>query len=309
MTPKKLKLLTIYMLVLPLYVFIIEVGCDDEITLKDNFKEEPLDFAIIDYNPVWSPDGQWIAFHHADTIPGKSGIYLISPDGEKIKKWHEVFGEYPAWSPDGQWIAFSENAQIWKKKINGDSLTQLTFEGRNFFPTWSPDGKWIAYDAFIRNINKFYAIWKMKYDGTKKTLITIHSPEEGDIRMPDWGNYGIVHIRYIGVVFPEIFMMDSSGANITRLTYNDAPDDYPKISGNKIAFTSRPKNNLSFQICTINIDGTSLKQLTDSRGYACDWSPDGKQIVYTDSRAENGRLWIMDADGSNNKQLTFNYNF
>jgi len=58
-----------------------------------------------------------------------------------------------------------------------------------------------------------------------------------------------------------------------------------------------------------NSDGSGLKQLTDTRGYTCDWSPDGKQIVYTDSRAENGRLWIMDVDGSNKKQLTFEYYF
>lgn len=52
-------------------------------------------------------------------------------------------------------------------------------------------------------------------------------------------------------------------------------------------------------------DGTDLKQLTNTQGYSCDWSPDGSKIVYTDSRAVNGRLWIMNADGSNKDQLTF----
>lgn len=149
----------------------------------------------------------------------------------------------------------------------------------------------------------------MKYNGTEKTLITIHSPEDGDIRMPNWGaDFTIVHYRYIvGIGKSEIFTMDSVGGNITRLTYNDASDDYPKISENSIAFTSKPRNDKLFHIWTINTDGSGLKQLT--QGYTCDWSPDGKQIVYTDSRAENGRLWIMDVDGSNKKQLTFEYYF
>ncbi len=104
-----------------------------------------LDFKIIDYEPAWSPDGKWIAFAHGDSISGKSGIYLISPDGSQIQQWHEQFAEAPAWSPYGRWIAFHRNGQIWKKKIDGDSLTQLTFKGRNFFPTWSPDGQWLAF--------------------------------------------------------------------------------------------------------------------------------------------------------------------
>jgi Tol biopolymer transport system component len=290
-----------------LICLLIFTGCDDEIAPKDNYKEEPLDFAIIDYNAAWNPGGQWIAFYHADSVLDKSGIYLISPDGGKIKKWHERFGQYPAWSPDGQWIAFYQNHQIWKKKIDGDSLTQLTFEGRNYHPSWSSDGKWIAYDSNMENRNEFYAIRRIRPNGTEQTLISLYSPDLGDVRFPDWNNNGIVHIRYIGVGASEIFLMDSTGNNVRRVTYDEATDSYPKLSGSKIAYTFKSPDNILFQICTINADGTGFKQLT--RGYTCDWSPDGKQIVFTDSRAENGRLWVMDADGSNKKQLTFKYHF
>lgn len=55
----------------------------------------------------------------------------------------------------------------------------------------------------------------------------------------------------------------------------------------------------------MDVDGSELKQLTNTQGYSCDWSPDGNYIVYTDSRRENGRLWLMHADGSNKRQLTF----
>ncbi|HKI87600.1 MAG TPA: hypothetical protein VKA38_01145, partial [Draconibacterium sp.] len=134
-------------------------------------------------------------------------------------------------------------------------------------------------------------------------------PAEGAWRLPDWGNNSLIAYQkyYIGTDFPEICVMDSSGENVTRLTYNEATDSYPKLSRNKIAFTFKSPDNILFQICTINTDGTGFKQLT--RGYTCDWSSDGKQIVYTDPRVENGRLWIMDADGNNKKQLTFNHNF
>lgn len=45
----------------------------------------------------------------------------------------------PDWSTD-DWIAFESDAQIFICKSNGDSLTQITFEGDNFYPSWSPDG-------------------------------------------------------------------------------------------------------------------------------------------------------------------------
>jgi Tol biopolymer transport system component len=105
--------------------------------------------------------------------------------------------------------------------------------------------------------------------------------------------------------------MDSNGENEIRLTFNDSDDYYSKFSNNKnkIVFTSKPRDKPHFRIWTMDADGLNLEQLTDTQAYGCDWSPDGKYIVYTDARAENGRLWIMDADGSNKRQLTFEHHF
>jgi|LSQX01.1.fsa_nt_gb Tol biopolymer transport system component len=270
----------------------------------------PFDFNITDSEPAWSPDGQWIAFVHG-SMPN-DGIYLISPDGEQLQLWHQGIADSPAWSPCGQWIAFSQGAQIWKKKIDGDSLTQLTFEGKNFFPAWSSNGDWIAYDAIIIGETTLYALWKMKFDGSDKFLIS-YKPGEGAVRMPHWVGDTIIHIRYKQGVFfsSEIFSMNSEGGNETRITFNESTDYYPKISSihKKIAFTSQSQATRLHQIWSMEIDGSNLKQLTNTHGYRCDWSPCGNYIVYTDSRSENGRLWIMNANGSNKRQLTFEHHF
>lgn len=269
--------------------------------------EDPiLKYRLIDIEPTWSPDGKWIAFYHG--VPGQSGIYLISPDGENINKWHYGIPETPAWSPDGKWIAFSQGAQIWKKKIDGDSLTQLTFEGRNFFPSWSPDGKNIIYDGWIMDKIKFHGIWRIDNAGINSLIK--YDEHTGDIRMPHCGLDFIVYAKYSPEYFSmEIYCMGYDGSNEKRLTFNESTDNYPKVSNNKIAFLSQPKDKPHLRIWVMDADGSNLKRLTDTQSYACDWSPDGKQIVYTNAEADNGRLWIMDADGTNKRQLTFEHHF
>lgn len=295
---------------LQIATLILLASCSNDITEPPCFNC-PMGFSAIDSEPAWSPDGQWIAFGHGDTS-GKEGIYLITPDGQLVKQWHQGAVNSPSWSPDGQWIAFSQNNQIWKKKVNGDSLTQLTFEGKNFYPTWSPDGQWIAFDGLMKGQTNFYAIWKIRNNGENRTLITPSTMEYGDIRMPNWVGGDILHIRYgNGMSSSELFVMDINGNDNRRITINRTTDYYPKYSSSKtrIAFTSKDKSSPLFQIWTMNADGSDLKQVTNRQGYSCDWSPDETRLVYTDSRVESGRLWIMEANGSNNRQLTFEYHF
>jgi Tol biopolymer transport system component len=44
-----------------------------------------------------------------------------------------------------------------------------------------------------------------------------------------------------------------------------------------------------------------LTQLTTTGGDQPSWSPDGTEIVYTNTQV--GRIWIMSADGSNKRPL------
>ncbi len=95
--------------------------------------------------------------------------------------------------------------------------------------------------------------------------------------------------------------------------------------GKRIVFTSLKDGDLD--IYTMNVDGTDLRQLTHLVGYDGGpwWSPDGRQIAYrayhpTDPaelkdyrdllaqrhivRPTKMELWVMNADGSNQHQIT-----
>ncbi len=273
----------------------------------------------IDQYPTWSPDGNVIVYYHTGiTSVGEYGLchverdsvglWFISPSGDNKRQFLKGENFLPDWSPDGKWIAFVNGAQIYKIKTNGDSLTQLTSEGRNFFPAFSPDGHWITYDSNADSPNGMKFIWKMKVDGSDTRRIA-YEPAMGEIRMPHWSVDGekIVHVRYLVDTFSsEVFVMDTSGTNPLRLTFNNASDYYPKYSpdGSKIVFVSNA------QIWVMDSSGNNLLQLTLKGGNYPAWSPDGNYIVFTRNNFaefgdENGHLWIMDSNGENIRQLTF----
>ena len=64
----------------------------------------------------------------------------------------------------------------------------------------------------------------------------------------------------------------------------------------------------TWEIYTINADGTGQKRLTSHTDYEIypDWSPDGKKIAFWSKRNGNWEIYIMNANGSGLKNLTEN---
>lgn len=287
-------------------------------------------------DPIWHPSGEIIGFNH---VPIKeihynngydhpdlatyiyeedsAGFWIINADGTNQNRLLPYQLGTPAWSPDGNWITFSKGGQIFKMPFNENRfdttiIIQLTFEGRNSFPTWSPDGEWIAYESDKNSSTGLSFIWKMKNNGLLKKRIA-YTPDEGEVRMPFWGNnFNIVQQRYIGIASPEIFSMDSSGNNVIRITSNTDDEKFPKYSpDNKyICFISQSNSVGGIRLWRFGTFDKSFIQLTNSYALNFSWSPNGK-IVYLNfnlSRIDKtqGTLWIMDADGKNQRQLTHN---
>jgi len=104
----------------------------------------------------------------------------------------------------------------------------------------------------------------------------------------------------------EIYAMDADGTNVTRLTSDPQLDGHPVFTpdGQAILFQSQ-RTAGKLQIFSMNADGTGVKQLTqDSVSLAPTISPDGRTIAYVSLRNKNYDVWLMNRDGSNQRQFT-----
>src|SRR5688572_16934087 len=114
----------------------------------------------------------------------------------------------------------------------------------------------------------------------------------------------------------EIYVMNADGTGQTRLTNNNIIDDHPTWSpdGRKIAFLSQSASG-SFAIFVMNPDGTGKTEITPVNyqppsqwfgfdGWSMSWSPDGRQIVFSEVVSNADTLVVVNADGSNRHNLT-----
>lgn len=120
----------------------------------------------------------------------------------------------------------------------------------------------LSYDSNVESPSGLSFVWKMRADGSRKTRV-VYAPETGEIRQPSWSPDGedIVHYRYgryEGSTASEIFTMDSSGGEATRLTFNGVRDKNPRFSpdGGRITFDSNS------QVWVMDADGSDKEQLT-----------------------------------------------
>jgi TolB protein len=57
----------------------------------------------------------------------------------------------------------------------------------------------------------------------------------------------------------------------------------------------------------MDADGSNVQRLTtlEDINYRPAWSPDSSQIAWRSSRSGSQEIWVMDADGSDAYQLTY----
>jgi Tol biopolymer transport system component len=225
------------------------------------------------------------------------------------------------------------------------NIRQLSFGGENAEAYFSSDGKQLIFQS-TRDGRECDQIYSMNIDGSNVKMISTgegrttcsyffpgskrvlysstHLADKQCPPKPDFSR------GYVWAVYPgfDIFTAKPDGSDLEQLTSEPGYDAEATISldGKKIVFTSMRDGDLD--IYTMDADGKNVRRLTDQLGYDGGpfWSADGKQIVYrahhpkTDEekadytnllkrnliRPSVLEIWVMNADGSNKRQITSN---
>jgi Tol biopolymer transport system component len=250
-----------------------------------------------------SPDGRLIAF--PSTRDGNQDIYIMSAAGGGSVRItdHPANDKEPAWSYDGRWLAFdSDRTGRWETWVigitsdgkPGSAPVQATRGGAH--GTWTKDGR-IAYTTKTGQVHIFIAdtggSGEIQLTKLKDLNISPRWSPDGKT-MAFAASYGTQERR------TAIWTMPVTGGDEKFL----APGTFPAWSpdGKQIAFGSemRRLGESSPHRAIISIvpaGGGEPRELMNYHGElgGLDWSPDGRHIVFSYHRVENGSRPIPDS--------------
>jgi len=231
--------------------------------------------AVPDGHPVWSPDGQTIAFLRRRDGPAWS-IYVMNTDGSNQRKLTSTprrQGE-PTWSPDGQNLAFSGPAgrlgaaDIFVINADGSDLRNVTNTVTTSFDfAWSPDARQIAY-VEIHIPEPSSPLYIVNADGTGKRRLTRSLAV--DLGSPSWSPDGRT-LAFTGD--GGIYTVHADGTGLRKLTsHGHSPKWSP--DGRRILFASGRDGETD--IFVMNTDGSQQLNLTHTPNIsesAANWAP------------------------------------
>jgi hypothetical protein len=171
-------------------------------------------------------------------------------------------------SPDGHWLYFKTASSLSRMRVDGTHLETLVTENVEQFRIM-PDGNWVLYTVFDFEIGG--SAYRMRLDGSEQELLfKFHAPETP-----------------LNIYF--------DGINITSSEYQT------------IFFTGSTQEENGADVWRMEIEGTSLENLTKSRDFNDnhifsnqDW------MLYHSSHGDSSRLYRMNLATHTTQILTPN---
>ena len=192
---------------------------------------------------------------------------------------------------------------------DGTHVRQLTHNSSiDAFPTWSPDASQIAFES---NRDGNFDIYVMNADGSDQMNLTNDLP--GQKEDPHWSPDGS-RIAFTANVYgsADIWELQLDSGRFYQL-WQGAWFDSWSPDGKKFLAESNIEGDLDIHVLdTPRLgfqwsipDPTVLDDDSEAQGLAR-WSPDGKQIAFSGNRDGDWEVYVMNADGTGERQVTHN---
>jgi Tol biopolymer transport system component/DNA-binding winged helix-turn-helix (wHTH) protein len=216
------------------------------------------------------------------------------------------YEECPRFSRDGRQVAFHlfngpNDSGIFSALVGGEKPLRLTNQQGDCCPAWSPDGSQVAFLRLTQNDFGVYAIPAL--GGTERKLYSGHKPLFPGL---DWSPDG----KWLA--FPEassdnpqswITLLSLGDLSTRRLTLPpaDVRDNGAVFSpdGKTVAFIRGTLAGVVSDLFMVPVNGGEARRLTSEAGpmYGLSWMPDGREIVFSATRAGKPSLWRIPVSG------------
>lgn len=285
----------------------------------------------LDRDPVWSPDGQTIAF--CRVMPDRTGHIMTVPAAggpeREVAIAHGVTWIYYGrmeWSRDSQWIIFADPVSgVGVESTSIRAASVVTGEVRTLVeaasgqtliqPSLSPDGTTLSFVSDMNGVSRL-GLLHMTPDVRPQgspVLARMEGFESAIVNTPLWrrssGQLMFLSTKggarshlWTTAISPDLQsrqqprMLASLGYGISLPSYSAACQC--------LAYTAVPSDSDLFRLDVNNPSAVTRIALSSLAERAARFSPDGRKIAFETDLSGKPAIWIANADGSAATQLT-----
>jgi len=294
-------------------VFLLRVGGERPMSLTGDSESD-------DLQPVFSPDGEQVAFRSARS---GGGLFLMGATGESVRRLAD-FGWNPSWSPDGREVAFATlpvfhspfdrpaKSELWAVEV-ASGRTRRISPGDAVQPSWSPGGHRIAYWGLPDGSSQ-RDIWTVPARGGEPVAVTRDEAVDWNpVWSPDGAWLYFSSNRGGSMNLWRVAIDERSGAVTGEPERVTTPATYAhdlafSRDGNRLVYVStlveQELLRIPFDPATGRNTGPAEPVIRDLRGASFPQvSPDGRWLVYTRSQQQEDVV-LSTLDGGEQRTLT-----